>query len=132
MSRRAFARVIGASVDTRDSNRFNPLEALRSPDRYRIPLDEPPIVASSCFWMFTIASGRMITHGTFERRRTPSFVFDSRLAARKSFARSGERAIRSTARPADTAFWSRAGIGRTLSAPEMGWTLAAKPEQSYR
>src|SRR5439155_1492189 len=77
---------------------FIPSRALRSPERYRMPFEDPPIVCSSCRWIFTIASGRTMTDGTLEKRSTPERVSGSKAATRNSFARSGERTDRSSAR----------------------------------
>src|SRR5919198_1362530 len=91
MIRRAFARPSGASVGMEGSNGLMPSRALRSPARYRIPFADPPMVASSCFWMLVIASGRTITQGTFDTTRMPDAVSVRRTEARNLFASSGGR-----------------------------------------
>ena len=96
-----------------------------------MPFDDPPIVNSSCLWIFTIASGRTMSEGTFDRRRTPVFALASKAAARNSLAPWGLRSERSAVKSIVEALRSRAGIGRNRSVDEMRRT-AAMPTVSYR
>src|SRR2546429_1908506 len=120
MGRHAFARGRVPRFERTGRMGFGPPWAFRSPESYGRPLAAPPIVNSSCLWIFTIASGRTMTEGTFERRRTPVFALASRAAARNSLARCGLRSERSAVKSIVVVLRSRAGIGRNRSVDECG------------